>query len=784
MDLLFPYRPNPSSCRAIPLFLIFFILFSYQGRTAAQTMDQVLTDRPDEPWHISADTLKYESESSVYMGRGHVEITKGDKRLSADQVRFDRTQMTARAEGNVVLRVGGDRLSGRRLDLDLRNETGTLYDGSLFVKESNLTIAGDKIEKTGKATYSAKRARLTTCNADVPDWKITARDLELTIEGYGSAWHAAFWAKKVPVLYTPYLSFPVKLRRQTGFLSPRFGSSNRKGLEVEDPFFWAINDSADATFYYHYLENRGNKLGLEYRQVFGENSKTTAMFDWLDDAKVDDGTRDNKKWGYGDDANPRPNHERYWFRMKHDQELPAGFLSQLDLDIVSDQDYLPEFRDGFSGFNASRKQFLTTFGRDLDDYNDITRVNRLNLARTWNAFSLNGQGRWTDHVVNRNLDRPDTTVQRLPSVDFNGSKQRIGQSPFYYTFNSQYAYLYRQDGSEVKNETGTHRGDIYPRAYLPFDLKNYLNIEPSLGVRETAWYVDRYEDPPEDEKETFNRHMADARLDLSNELYRVYSAHLGPIERIKHTLQPKVTYEYVPEQDQEDLPNFDATDRIAEKSLITYSLTNTFTYRAKTPRPSTAPDSEPPQTDVTYHQFARLKLEQKYDLLTTVDQPAVASTESDQPALEKGDKPFSAIRAELEILPKNYFAFKADTDWSVAHNRFDASNLSLTLWDERGDRLFGEYRYNREASTTNDKGKTVIKRLQSILMKGEIPLTPRITLYGRWERDLDENTDLEYGGGFKYAAQCWAVDLAHSVEEDDHRYYFILDLYGLGKFGN
>ncbi len=109
------------------------------------------------------------------------------------------------------------------------------------------------------------------------------------------------------------------------------------------------------------------------------------MFDYLDDRKIDDGTGDSsEKWGYTDDDYLRTNRDRYWFRMKHDQgDLPLGFFGKVDLDIVSDQDYLREFKEGIAGFNASDNYFFRNFGRDLGDYDDTIRRNIVNLTRNW-----------------------------------------------------------------------------------------------------------------------------------------------------------------------------------------------------------------------------------------------------------------------------------------------------------------------------------------------------------------------------------------------------------------
>ena len=94
----------------------------------------------------------------------------------------------------------------------------------------------------------------------------------------------------IPVLYTPYLVFPAKKKRQTGFLAPQMGVSSRWGYFINQPFFWAISDSTDATFYANYMTKRGNKMGAEFRYALSETTKGAWMADYLKDRQIDDGT--------------------------------------------------------------------------------------------------------------------------------------------------------------------------------------------------------------------------------------------------------------------------------------------------------------------------------------------------------------------------------------------------------------------------------------------------------------------------------------------------------------
>lgn len=750
----------------IILFWTYGFLTPWASCALAQSITDRLSGSPKVPWQINADTVDYDAASTTYHARGNVIIEKQAARLVADSVSFNHKAMTAIADGHVVMTVGGDVLTGARVELNLDQETGVVHDGTVFLKENHFYIHGDRIEKTGKDTYRAEKGSITSCDGDRPDWVITGRTLDVTIDGYGTATHAVFRARDVPVLYTPYILFPAKTRRQTGLLFPEVGVSDRWGFNWDQPLFWAINDSTDATLYTHYMQKRGTKIGLEYRYALANDSYGVIKADGLQDRQIDDGSPEaTQKWGYAGDAWDRPNTDRYWLRAKVDQELPWGAKARLDLDIVSDQDYLTEFRDGRSGYNETRNYFLEAFGRDLDTYDENTRTNQLNVNRTWSRYSLNGDLIWNDNVINRRWEESDDTLQQLPVIQFNGVKQQAFGTGVFWDLDSEYSYFYREDG-----ERG-HRSDIYPRAYLPLRWKNFLSVEPSAGWRQTAWVMDRREDDTLD-RSTY-RQIIDARLDLSTELSKVMGSPVAAVDRIRHSARPRVIYEYIPDQDQSDLPFFTALDRIDEKNLVTYSLTNTLTARTtKTFRSTTkSRDSlvsedgagltnpmqggTPTPTSFNYHRFCRFYLEQSYD---------IAAARDDQP------EPFSDIYGELEFNFGRYVAVDSNASYNPYDNNISSHNIGAAIANHRGDRLWVEHSYQKDA-------------FESIRGTLSVKLTDRLTARGEYERNLLDEKDIIRGAGFLYTAQCWSVDFFYAREGEDNKFLFSINLMGIGGFG-
>nr|CBX28352.1 hypothetical protein N47_G36760 [uncultured Desulfobacterium sp.] len=720
---------------------------------AGSFKDPFKDDNPDEPWNIIADEIYHDRNADVYIASGNVIIFKKGKNLSADYVRFNRTTSKANAKGNVVMNLGQDIIRGSSIDVDLKSETGTIYDGNIFLKENNYHISGDSIEKTGENTYTAEEATVSTCDADVPAWKITGKKLKITLEGYGFINYATFWTKKLPVIYTPFVVFPAKVKRQSGFLAPEIAQSIRKGIEYNQPYFWAINENTDATFYSHYMSERGEQVGFEYRYILSPESKGTIMYDYLNDSKIDDGTASGEKWGYSGDAYFRPNSDRYWFRMKADHAMPYGFNAKLDLDIVSDQDYLNEFKDGYNGFGSTEKYFNKYFGREIDDYDDPIRVNSLNFSKNWSSFTLNAEARWYDNVVNRRWNNTDDTLQKLPFIEFRGLKQQLFETPFYTDLYSGYTDFYRQDGV-----TG-QRIDVYPRFYLPYRYKNYFSFEPSIGLRQTSWYIDQGDNTIK--SKAYDRELYDIKLDLSTELFRIIKIGSKYADSIKHSIKPQIIYTYLPDKDQSGYPNFDSIDRIARTNLITYSVINTFTLKSLQETLGLSDGKKAETPSYLYNDFLRIKLEQSYDI-----NEEQANPDNPQNFIPQ-NKPLSPIYGELKFTPVKYLSLSTDANWSTYDSNFINRNISGSLSDDRGDSVSWEYRFQRGFveslfSTLN------IKVFEGLLFKTNN------------ERDIRDGKRIRTNLGFLYTAQCWSIDFLYTDEDNDKKFSFLLNFTGLG----
>ena len=687
---------------------------------------------------IEADSLAYDSDTETYRASGNVIISFEDGFIKADDVILDRLKDEATAEGHVFIKSGKDILEGKKAQFNIGTETGTMSDGKVFFDKDHLYLRGETIEKTGDATYSLKGGRATTCDGENPDWMFTGSEMEVTIDGYGTLKNGTFHVKGIPVLYLPYMIFPAKTTRQTGLLFPRIAYSRDKlGWDVGIPFYWAVSENADATFYQRYMDKRGFQEGLELRYLIGKDSHGTLYGDYLNDTMEvsesegdavlkRDWKEDNKRWSY---------------YLDHETTFSPGFYLKTDIKRVSDRWYFRDF-DSYNYYMAHYRENDTRIfnGVSFDGDKSLTALtSTVRLVKDWNLFNATALMEYTDNFQSWSNDE---TLQKYPEVTFTGLKQPLYNSPLDFELASSYGHYYRTTG---------YRGDIfdaYPVFSWPLSFEDYLEFTPSLGLRETTW-ESSYSGPTAGNTDRDgSRELYTVGATLSSEVHRIFDVGGTVVDKIQHSIRPEVEYSYIPYVYQNDRPDFLA--EVAETNTVTYSLINTMIARLKDENGG-----------VAYREFFRLKLSQVYDIKEARRNTAGSS---------QLRRPFRNITSELDFAPFRYLSLDADTNFDVTSGEWKEINSMLGISDPRGDSLTAEYRYTQNSVEEIDlsfKGKaTESLDLMYILRKDEL-----------------DNKTLEATYAVDYHRQCWSVEFSYTDSPDDRSFMMVFSLYGLGKVG-
>lgn len=757
-----------------------------QADKAYESFKRQMSASPDIPWDLEADSVYYDRATDTYAAEGRAILSQPGKKIIADSLVMNRADMKISARGNVEIYVEDDFLKSDAVEVDLSNETGEIQMGYIFIRQNNFHINGELISKTGPDEYQIIEGSLTSCDGPSPDWRFESARTEITVDGYAYAYDTFFYVGSVPIFYTPFFIFPVKTTRQSGFLIPRVGVSERLGAHATLPFYWAINENQDATFYAQYMSKRGLKLGAEYRYDFGDYTGAFQA-DYLRDIRVDRnlGSASNQ-FGYDDSPNDamRENRDRFWIRGTHRQEdLFNNFKFIAEIDYVSDQDYLREFRGGYMGYTESNKFFLKNHNWDMEGKEDFIRTNKLLLNRIWNAASLNIQTVWYDDIIARQSRVNNLTVQKLPTVSYDIRRQKIGDMPLFFSLNSEYGNFWRQNGPSAQ------RVDLHPRFYAPINF-GLFTLEPSVGLRETYWYQYDGDLANINDKNSHNRFMVDTRTRLSTQFNRVYNFDdftFGDIKSLQHTITPEIIYDYIPNKNQDDLPYFTNSDRISKRNQIFASLTTSFTTKTKLMPRSTDANLQTddrdhanagkvdsvadPSASFQYLEVLRLSVKQGYDF------------DSSQEGKNANVMP---LAASIKFQPVEGLRLSADAAWSFNVDTLVSRNISLTAWDRRGDSLFISWRNNKNyddpynmsdifpdsmlsryyINANKNLYSIENERINSLYTSATLKLTPNITLFGDNEYNFADHTRVETNAGIRYSEQCWSVEFNYRDEKD------------------
>ncbi len=211
----------------------------------------------------SAADLSYKREDYAVL-TGGVQIRYQDIDLKADMAELDLETKVVTATGNVILDQGPRRLTGDTVVFNLDTKTGKLTNSTGHVAP-DYYFTGKEVEKTGDNTYVVTDGIFTSCNQEVPDWSFRLGQARVEVDGYAHVRSASMRAKKLPVFYTPYILWPVKSDRTSGFLVPNIGYSDRRGASLGFAYFQTLGRSYDTTFHVDTYSESFLGLGNEFR---------------------------------------------------------------------------------------------------------------------------------------------------------------------------------------------------------------------------------------------------------------------------------------------------------------------------------------------------------------------------------------------------------------------------------------------------------------------------------------------------------------------------------------
>ena len=501
----------------------------------------------DPAIRISSDNVDLADNQRARFN-GAVEISYRDTLLLAPRASFSSVTQSMQADGGIDYFNNALQVSGSQFSADMQQNRARLDDASYRF----LTQAGRGYASV--LTASAQQvilndALFTTCPTDDNSWALHASSINIEAdEGWGEAYNAVFKIKDVPVLYLPYLTFPVNDQRRSGVLLPKFGSSQKLGIEFELPYYFNLAQNYDLTLTPRYMSERGAQIKSQFRYLT-EQHQGNLQLEYLnsDNEKADD---------FG---------ARYLSHLSHLSDFTPQIRGYIDFTDVSDDAYLSELGSDYT--NQSDTQLLREAA--LSFYGE-----QVHSTLRLQGFEI--------------LGNYDQAYSALPEFSLMSAQPLPLLPGLEFAWLAQYAH-FRNDQADISYADRVH---LEPSVAMPFITPAFeFTAEASLLY---TYYQQNVADDVNDATNiasSVSRTVPKIRLHSRLNFEREYDWFGEPALQ---TFEPQVQYLYIPFRDQTAIGLYDTTrlqddyyglfrinrysglDRINEANQLTVGWTNRF----------------------------------------------------------------------------------------------------------------------------------------------------------------------------------------------------------------
>jgi LPS-assembly protein len=538
---------------------------------ATSTTSQSTAQPTDLDVSCIRETVSGPKEARVSICEGNVDARIGVYRLQADKVTvYDATNKVV-AEGNVVFDQGDQqRITGSQAEWNYKTKTGFFVNSTGYTNQTQdgtrMYFTADRVEKISYDKIVVINGEITACDEEVPKWSFRAKRVTIKTGDRVRIHSASFRIKRIPILFTPYVSISIKHRdRSSGFLTPTFSASGAKGFRISEAYYLTLGRSADFTLRGDIYSQRGFGIGGDLRTRANSRSFFNLGFYIV---------KDRVLGAKADAAHPDQGGSSFYIDAVH--YFPNGFLAAADVNITSSLAYRQIFSDSIQQAISPEERSQVFINKNYNAYS-------LN-------FRMNSQATSLQNSQIRIRELPSVTLDRRPSM-----VRWLKSLPVYLSFESGVEGVSRKESAPdlalFRSEAGrdpiftpsiVQRFDFHPSVSLPLSFGGW-SLTATAGARAT--YYSNSIDPTT--RLAISRDVVrgyvEFELDLRPPaLARNFRRGDGSV-RFRHVIEPYVIYRRIAGIDNfERIIRFDYMDAIADTNEIEFGLTNRFFTRRST----------------------------------------------------------------------------------------------------------------------------------------------------------------------------------------------------------
>jgi LPS-assembly protein len=645
--------------------------------------------REESPMDLDSNYSEiFDNEVGNYVG--NVDMSRADQRAAAHAAHYDTVSEILDLHGDVFYSEDELAMYTHSATLKLASDEAKLRD-TLFISPTTPIRGRATAVYRDSATLSRYRdAAYTACRPGNQDWAVHASELKMNKQtGKGAAKNAWLEFKGLPVFYSPYLSFPIDDRRMTGFLAPVFGNTRSNGFDISTPFYWNIAPNYDATLRPRYLMERGLLLAGDFRYLT-ESSHGEFSAEFLPSDAKTTGNAIDKIATVGE--NPNYGKSRYQFSFNNATRFSPKITSNLDLNYVSDKNY---FSDLGNALSFSNFRYIKS-AADLKYIDD--------------GIKLTGQV-VSYQKVDELLTGRTVPYRKLPQINLLIDHAFDALSmPLYTELDSEFVYFQHDidngaNGKPVIVPEG-QRLNIKPSVSLPWKSAAAY-VTPKASLQYTQYLLSNQADKKPD---TISRVLPILSVDSGLTLERNLDI-AGTT--LKHTLEPRLFYLYIPRENQKDIPLFDSnvsdfryntmfrenrfsgTDRVQDANQLTLALTSRLI------------DPTSGKERLKLNLGSILYLQDREVSLATWNQDGSTVYELNPEKTAFKQQRFSNLVAEATSQLNGHFSVDTGMQWNPRTNNVERGNMGLHFVNQPGELINVAFQYRKDDSICRENDDAI-----------------------------------------------------------------------------
>ena len=464
---------------------------------------------------------------------GYAQVSYAGLRVQADRIEIREDEEWMSATGNVVFERRNEKVVADSMTVRLAEGTA-VFENARGILGQDFHFVAERLEEREDGSLVIEGGAFTTCAQPTPRWNFTAGRAVVRPSRHIWLRHVAFRVKETPLAYFPAFYYPLdESGRQSGFLIPRYGHSDKRGHLVSQAFFWAINRSMDATISLDHFTAAGTGMGTDYRYRGDNGSRGDAQL-----FVINDRTTENRE---------------YSLSFNVAQRLPARFR----LSAVGDR---------FSSFDFSRR-FGESFARS---------------TRRYQRTKVDLGGQLFRHRVKFTIDRKDTHFpdkssrrQTMPLLSLSRRNLNLLGRHVQLSYEANYIGGGRSRRDEFEEWTRLFVG---PRLGISLPEVPFLDLRAEFDAGYLRYRGSKDPDTEEFDPElSLSRRYYGASVELGGPKFeRIFDTPGGSYAaRFKHLVEPEVKWNYRVSGEDSDLVNrFDRYDRSARNNEYRFGLVN------------------------------------------------------------------------------------------------------------------------------------------------------------------------------------------------------------------